>query len=164
VVSRGEHWLDGVMKKQIPFDEIDATQSVADMICSSPHYDQIRVIMLDNLVLGNTCVVDTLTLHEKTDRPVILVSRKKTVADSTGVTNVLVEDALSRAFGDLGAETEIVLSGGDRLFVWASGLSEKIARTIVIKSCLEAAIPEGLRICDLIATAFSNLFQKEQKV
>lgn len=152
------------MKKQILCDEADVTQSLADMVCSSAHYDQIRVIMLSSIVLGSASVVDTLSLCEKTNRPVILVSRKKPVADMVVATDPHVQDVLARALESLGDETEICFSSQDRLFMWASGVSKRIAEIIVRESCLEAGIPEGLRICDLIATAFSNVFQKEQKV
>ena len=47
VVFRGGYWLDGVMHTKIKVDGFDATRKIASMILNSPHYKQLRVIMLD---------------------------------------------------------------------------------------------------------------------
>jgi len=164
VVFRGRYYLDGVMKKQISPDETDLTMSLAEMVCSSPHYDQIRVIVLDSIAFGGRSLIDIQGLHQQTKRPIILVSKNRQLLDKLMTTDPHVQEKLARTLEKLGDETEIKMPKQERIFIWTSGASKRISEMIIRKSSAETGIPEALRICDLIATAFSNMSQKEQKV
>ena len=58
VVFRGGYWLDGVMKTEVTIDGMDATDKIAEMITTSPHYAQIRIIMLNGVTFAGFNVVD----------------------------------------------------------------------------------------------------------
>ena len=75
VVYRGGLWLDGVMHTEIEVDGLDATEKIASMIKSSPHYAQLRVIMLNGLTFAGFNIVDIKRLYGETGLPVIVVSR-----------------------------------------------------------------------------------------
>ena len=70
VVFRGGYWLDGVMHTRIDIDGMDATDKLAMMVNGSPHYGQLRVIMLNGITFAGFNVVDTLELFELTDIPI----------------------------------------------------------------------------------------------
>jgi len=49
VVFRGGYWLDGVMRTEVEIDGTDATDKIASMIMNSPHYEQLRVVVLNGV-------------------------------------------------------------------------------------------------------------------
>ncbi|MFB0501966.1 MAG: DUF99 family protein, partial [Candidatus Bathyarchaeia archaeon] len=57
VVYRGGYWLDGVMRTEVEVDGTDATEKIASMIMGSPHYDQIRVVVLNGVTFAGFNVV-----------------------------------------------------------------------------------------------------------
>lgn len=46
---RGGDWLDGVMRTHVTRDGMDSTEAIVEMVKSSKHFGQIRVIMLDGV-------------------------------------------------------------------------------------------------------------------
>ncbi len=83
VVFRGGLWLDGVMQVRVGDAETDVAGRVADMILQSPHYGQIRVIMLSTSVTGQC--LDTGRLTRETRLPVILVSEETGEIQGLGI-------------------------------------------------------------------------------
>ena len=75
VVFRGGYWLDGVMRTEIEVDGLDATEKIASMIIESPHYKQLRIIMLNGITFAGFNVVDIKELYNKTELPVIAITR-----------------------------------------------------------------------------------------
>src|SRR3990170_8847150 len=71
VVFRGGQWLDGFMHTTARVDGMDATEKLSHMITESPHYRQLRVIMINGVTLAGFNVVDIVELHEKTKLPVL---------------------------------------------------------------------------------------------
>ena len=164
VVFRGGYWLDGVMRTQIPFEEIDATQSLVGMVRGSPHYDQIRVIMLDNVILGGRKVVDIHELHEKTMKPVIvLMSRRPSSEELLGMYRESPEgDWMSKILEAMGEGIELRSEGRKQGFMWIAGLSSRIAERIVRRTTRDGAMPEALRLAELISSAFHMIVEKQK--
>ena len=77
IVFRGGYWLDGLMHTHVAVDGFDATEKTSAMILGSPHYRQLRVIMLNGITFGGFNVVDIQALAQKTGLPVIAVTREK---------------------------------------------------------------------------------------
>ncbi|HDI11964.1 MAG TPA: DUF99 family protein, partial [Candidatus Bathyarchaeota archaeon] len=75
VVFRGGYWLDGVMRTEIEVDGLDATEKIASMIIESPHYKQLRIIMLSGITFAGFNVVDIKELYSRTELPVIALTR-----------------------------------------------------------------------------------------
>ena len=69
VVFRGGYWLDGVMHTKIKVDGLEATSKISSMILNSPHYKQLRVIMLNGVTFAGFNVVDVKKLNAKTKTP-----------------------------------------------------------------------------------------------
>ena len=77
VVFRGGYWLDGVMSTTITVDGLDATDRLFSMITKSPHFRQLRVVVLNGITFGGFNVVDIQALNAQTGLPVIAVTQKK---------------------------------------------------------------------------------------
>ena len=77
VVFRGGYWLDGVMRTEVEVDGMDATEKIASMITGSPHYDQLRVVMLYGITFAGFNVVDIIGLFRRVGLPVIAVTREQ---------------------------------------------------------------------------------------
>jgi endonuclease V-like protein UPF0215 family len=77
VVFRGGYWLEGVMSTTVTVDGVDSTERISKMVISSPHYKQLRVIMLNGVTFGGFNIVDIQTLNRCTGLPVIVVTQKK---------------------------------------------------------------------------------------
>ncbi|MEM2922512.1 MAG: DUF99 family protein, partial [Candidatus Bathyarchaeia archaeon] len=65
VVFRGGICLDGVMGTDVAVDGRDSTEQIAKMVKSSSHYKQLRLIMLDSIMLAGFNVVNIRLLFEK---------------------------------------------------------------------------------------------------
>jgi len=156
VVFRGRYWLDGVMRTQIPAEEFDATQSLADMIRGSPHHDQIRVIMMDNILLRGRKLVDINELYEKTLKPVIVLMERIPSYEDLQSRHEK-GDFVSRVLEKMGKETELSLKDGGKRFMWSAGLSSRVAERIVKRTAGDGEVPEAMRVAKLITYAFLHV-------
>jgi len=66
VVFRGGYWLDGVMHTKILVDGFDATEKIGAMVTGSPHFKQLRVIMLNGITFAGFNMVDIQALNALT--------------------------------------------------------------------------------------------------
>jgi endonuclease V-like protein UPF0215 family len=159
VVFRGGYWLDGIMRTKIEIDGLDATDKIADMITHSPHYGQLRVVMLDGVTFAGFNVVDTLKLHEITQRPVIAVTREE--PDFEDIRKALQHlsfaekrwKAIQRADRIVRVVTH---PGEDAIFIQVSGLQVGVARNIVKNTATRSNIPEPLRVAHLVASGVTS--------
>lgn len=163
VVFRGGYWLDGVMRTQIPVEGFNATPSLAEMVRGSPHYDQIRVIMLGDVLLWGRKLVDIHELHEKTLKPVIvLMARRPSPEELLGKHRESPEGGwMSRTLEAMGEEIELESEGRKWGFMWIAGLSSRIAERIVERTTKNGAVPEALRVAELVSSAFHTILEKQ---
>lgn len=73
MVFRGQRLIEGVLQTEIQIDGLDATQRISEMITKSPHFGQLRVIMLAGITFGGFNVVDINRLFEDTCLPIIVI-------------------------------------------------------------------------------------------
>lgn len=76
VVYRGNRWLEGAMRTTVKAD-FDPTQRIVKMIVSSPHFPQLRLIALDELVTKFGSCVNIESLSRKTGLPVVAAVQSK---------------------------------------------------------------------------------------
>lgn len=159
VVFRGGYWLDGVMHTRIKVDGFDATHKIASMIIDSPHYKQLRVIMLNGITFAGFNVVDIKKLYSKTKLPVIAVTRDK--PNFTEIHEALTHlprseerwKAIMSASEIFEASTR---SKSEKIYVQACGLLEEDTRKILKLTSTRSNIPEALRVAHLIASGVSS--------
>lgn len=152
---RGGQWLDGVMRSRIRRDGMDATEKIAEMVTSSKHYGQIKVIMLDGVTYGGFNPVDIVSLYEGTKIPVIVIMRE--VPDFEKI-----KDALSN-LPDTDGRFQVILRAGaitrtvskdalNPIFIQCAGIDAVKAGEVVRLSSTRSNVPEPLRVAHMIAT------------
>ena len=158
VVFRGGYWLDGVMSTQITVDGFDATAKISSMIRNSPHYKQLRVVMLNGITFGGFNVVDIKALNAETNLPVIAVTTRK--PDLTRIhlalKNLPNSEERWRAVVTAGEIFPVVTRGGKQgVYVEVAGVAKEVAVEILRLTATRSKIPEALRVAHLVASGIS---------
>jgi endonuclease V-like protein UPF0215 family len=159
VVFRGGYWLDGVMHTKITVDGFDATGKISSMITSSPHYKQLRVIMLNGITFGGFNIVDIKALNAETRLPVIAVTREKpSLAEiREALTHLLKFEERWIAVLDAGDVVEVsTRCEKEKIYMHVVGISEENARKVLRLTSTRSNIPEALRVAHLIASGISS--------
>ncbi len=162
VVFRGGYWLDGVMRTQVEIDGMDATERIAGMIMGSPHYGQLRVIMLSGVTFAGFNVVDTVRLFEATGLPVIAVTREEPdfVDIRKALEHLPFADDRWRAMKNVDKLVKVVTrSGEEAIFIQVTGMEVDIAKKIVKSTSTRSNVPEALRVAHLIASGLTGPLQ-----
>lgn len=160
VVFRGGYWLDGVMSTKVEVDGFDATDKIATMIVNSPHYEQLRVIMLDGITFGGFNVVDMKKFNAETRLPVIAVTRDKPDFDDIrkALKNLRSPEKRWKAILSAGEIFEVsTRRKGEKAFMEICGILEDDARKIVQLTSTRSSVPEALRVAHLIASGINRL-------
>lgn len=160
VVFRGGYWLDGVMHTEILVDGFDATEKISKMITGSPHYKQLRVIMLNGITFAGFNVVDMKTLNAATHLPIIAVTREK--PDLQSIREALKHMPRSeerwQTVLNAGEVSEISTRREDeKIYLHTAGVSMSDAERIVRLTSTRSNVPEALRVAHLIASGISHL-------
>lgn len=156
IVFRGGCSIDGVMHTEIPIDGLDATEKLVQMINSSPHHHQLRLVMLNGVTLAGFNLVDIKKLHSDTGLPVIALTHEKPDLNA-------IRDAL-RHLPDPEARWQIVLNAGAihevtnkgaKLYMGLAGISLADALKILELTSTRGSFPEPLRVAHLIASGIT---------
>jgi len=159
VVFRGGMWLEGVLRSRIEVDGMDATDRIIEMVKSSPHYGQLRVIMLSGITFGGFNVVDVRRLYEETGLPVIVVSERMPDMDRIreALKNLPEWEERWRLIRGAGEMFEVeVVEGSKPIYVQAVGIPKEKAVEVVRKTCVRGRVPEPIRVAHLISSAISE--------
>jgi hypothetical protein len=158
VVFRGGYWLDGVMQTKVEVDGFDATRKIASMIINSPHYKQLRIIMLNGITFAGFNVVNIKKLNMKTKLPVIAVTREKPnfAEIREALKNLPKSTERWKAIFNAGEIFEVpARNETEKVYMQISGVLEEDARKILQLTSTRSNIPEALRIAHLIASGIS---------
>jgi hypothetical protein len=158
VVFRGGYWLDGVMRTQVEVDGLDATEKIADMVTCSPHFGQLRIIMLDGVTFAGFNVVDTSQLFRKTGLPVIAVTREKPDFEDIrkALENLAFAEERWRAIGRADKIVKVITRRGEEaVYMQATGVAEDVAVRIVRSTATRSNVPEALRVAHLVASGLT---------
>ena len=159
VVFRGGYWLDGVMCTKITVDGFDATGKISSMITNSPHYEQLRVIMLNGITFAGFNVVDINVLNAETKLPVIAVARNKPNLPEIreALTHLPESDERWRTVLNAGELKEVATRHEkEKIYVHIAGVSEEDAAKVLRLTSTRSNIPEALRVAHLIASGISS--------
>ena len=162
VVLRGGYWLDGIMRTQIEIDGMDATEKIGGMITSSPHFGQLRVVMLDGVTFAGFNVVDTSQLHELVDLPIIAVTREKPDFDDIkkALENLPYSKARWKAIANAKDITKVSTRNGKHVvYIQVVGIELGMAMRIVRGTATRSNVPEALRVAHLIASGLTSPLQ-----
>jgi endonuclease V-like protein UPF0215 family len=160
VVFRGGYWLDGVLHTKIAVDGFDATEKIVAMITSSPHYKQLRVIMLNGVTFAGFNIVDVKALNAATKLPVITVTREK--PDFAKIHKALKNLSKSQerwnTILNAGEPFEVpTRRGKKKIYMQVAGISRDDAQKILQLTSTRSNIPEALRVAHLIASGIVSI-------
>ena len=159
VVFRGGYWLDGVMHTKIEVDGFDATEKIASMIINSPHYKQLRVIMLNGMTFAGFNVVNIKELNSETKLPIIAVTREKPNLTEIreAIKNLPESEERWKTMKSAGKMFEVsTRSENEKVYMQTSGILEEDARKILQLTSTRSSVPEALRVAHLIASGISK--------
>lgn len=159
VVFRGGLWLDGFMHTRVQVDGMNATQKLARMITISPHYHQLRVIMLNGVTMAGFNVVDIKLLYENVKLPTIAVTRDKPDFDDIrkALQNLPQTEKRWRAIKEAGKIIKVrTREGEEPVYVHVAGVAEETAKRILRCTSTRSNIPEPLRVAHIIASGLGH--------
>jgi endonuclease V-like protein UPF0215 family len=159
VVFRGGEWMEGCVQIPIQVDGDDVTARLTDMVKTSSHYGQLRIIMTRDTIFGGVNVLDLPGLVEATKLPVIAVSDSK--PDMGRVKKALQqidpddwEEKLSK-LTESGPIREVKSRAGrSPVYLQWAGLPFEQAVEVVQKTATHSRIPEPIRVAHLFASSF----------
>jgi uncharacterized protein len=158
VVFRGGNWLEGIMHTTLNVDEFDATEKLAEMMTNSPHYKQLRVILLNGITFAGFNIVDIKALNAKTNLPVIAVTDKKPDLEKIhkALENLPNSEERWNAILSAGEIYPVTArSGKQRIYIEIANISKEIAQEVLRLTSPRSNIPEALRTAHLIASGIS---------
>jgi len=140
---------------EITVDGLDATKKLAEMLSDW----NFATILLAGVSFAGFNLIDPTIIHEKFEKPVIIISRTKP-------NNKAVKQALQRHFEDweirwkifekLGSVHRIlVLAGEPPLYIETVGVGVKWACNLIRALSVCGRVPEPIRIARLIARGLS---------
>jgi len=159
VVFRGGYWLDGFMHTRVQVDGMDATEKLTQMIAHSPHYPQLRVVMLNGVTLAGFNIVDIKELHEKVKLPIIAVTRDKPDFEDIkkALQNLPETGKRWKAIEKAGKMIRVRTRAGEEpIYVHVAGISEETAGRILKSTSTRSNIPEALRVAHIIASGLGQ--------
>ncbi len=159
VVFRGGYWLDGVMRTEVEVDGLDGTEKVASMIIESPHYKQLRIIMLSGITLAGFNVVDIKELYNKTGLPVIAITRNmpnmKEIEQA--IERLPEKEKRWRAIQNAGEMIKVQTRKEEEpIYMQIAGIKREDAEKIVKITSTRSNIPEPLRVAHIIASGLTK--------
>jgi endonuclease V-like protein UPF0215 family len=160
VVFRGGYWLDGVMHTEILVDGFDATEKISAMVTCSPHYEQLRVVMLNGITFAGFNVVDLKALSAATSLPIIAVTREKPDLPRIheALKNLPRSEERWKAILNAGEISEVsTRRSSEKIYLHAAGISLADAEKIVRLTSTRSNIPEALRVAHLIASGITRM-------
>ncbi len=158
VVFRGGYWFDGIMHTRVRVDDFDATAKIAQMITNSPHYKQLRVVLLNGITFAGFNVVDIQALNTATQLPVIAVTNKKPDLDKVKKALENLPNSQERWQVVLNAGEIYPIkarSGKQTIHIETAGIPKETAQEIIRLTSTRSNIPEALRVAHLIASGIS---------
>ena len=132
---------------------------LAAMITASPHYRQLRVIILNGITLGGFNVVDLQELYRQTQLPVIAATQKKPNLAEVKEALTHLPNAEERWRMVLNAGEIFPVDAGrgkQRIFIEVAGVSVELAQQILSVTSTRSNIPEALRVAHLIASGLTG--------
>ncbi len=160
VVFRGGLWLDGIMHTRVRVDGMDATRKIAKMITTSPHYPQLRVVMLNGVTMAGFNVVSIKQLYEKVKLPIIAVTRDRPDFNDImkALENLPQTEKRWKAIEEAGKIIKVrTRERQEAVYVHVAGISEETAKRVLTRTSTRSNIPEPLRVAHIIASGLTRV-------
>ncbi|MGQ9679749.1 MAG: hypothetical protein ACUVV4_03155 [Candidatus Bathyarchaeia archaeon] len=138
VVYRGNFLLDGVMRNVASGP--DLTLDIAEMVLSSSHHEQIRVLILKHPLAGGVASLNALRLSSSVSKPVLILSFSPIPP-----------------YAGEGISFQLINIRGTGLNVASIGLKRRETEMIIkMASQPDEGVPECVRVADLILDSLAE--------
>ena len=130
------------------------------MITSSPHYKQLRVVMLNGITFAGFNIVDVKKLNMATKLPIVTVTREKPDLEKIrdALQNLSHSEERWRAVLSAGEPNEVSTRNAEvKVYMQTAGVSKEDASKILRLTSTRSNVPEALRVAHLIASGISHL-------
>ena len=156
VVFRGGESIDGVMHTHVEIDGLDATDKFIQMINSSPHYKQLRLIMLNGLTFAGFNLVNIKKLYADTGLPVLVLTHEKPDLEAVheALRNLTDSEERWKIILEAGELNEIQCNG-TKMYLELAGFSLADAKRIIQLTSTRSCLPEPLRVAHLMASGIT---------
>lgn len=157
IITRGSSIIEGIVQNFVDIDGDDGTEKVIEMVKKSRHFKQIRVIMLSGITVGGFNVLDINQIHEKTQKPVIVVVEKE--PDFISIRDALFKLPNGEKKWKIIEKNKEVreietLANSKPIYYQFVGINPDNAEKIIKLSVNISRIPEPVRIAHLIGRSF----------
>ncbi len=155
-IYRGTKLLEGVLKTSVAVDGEDGTEKIAEMICSSTHWKQLKLVITRGLTIAGFNYIDLKQLFELTKLPVISVVDR--LPDMTDIASALThlsngEKRLAILQQYLPPITCKTAKNEEPVYIQMVGIETKQAIKLLSELTITGRIPEPIRAARLIALA-----------
>lgn len=159
VIHRGGKWIEGCLQIPIRVDGDDVTKQLTEMVKTSSHYEQLRVIMTSDTIFGGVNVLNIHQVFQNTGLPVIAISETK-----PNMTRV--KKALQRLDYNSWEQKLAILeesgpihsvrthAGRASIYLQCAGLPFEQVIELVQRTATRSRIPEPVRVAHIIASSF----------
>ncbi len=157
VVMRRDLVIDGFVLGQCTIEGDDATDEILKMY-SELGRDDISFILISGIIISMYNIVDIKKICNKTKLPAIGV----TYEDSPGINETIKQhfpnsyESKIEQYNKLGDRTVINIHTGHQLYLRVEGCSIKDSTKLLDAFTLQGAIPEPLRVAQLLARTTST--------
>jgi len=158
VVYRGNRWLEGVMRTTIRSSAADLTPGIAKMVADSPHFPQVRVIALDELITKSGRYVDIRALSKKSRLLVIAVLRQKILIKRLSKSLAKLSRRSLEAFSKLPCRNWKM--AGRTFFVYSAGVGDLDLVELVSVCASREGVPEAARVARIATSSLERLLGK----
>lgn len=141
--------MDGLLTGRVRKDGRNATDAIARMVTESRFHAHAQCVLLQGLTFAGFNVVDLPALHEKLDRPVLVVARRAPRYDA--IERALLQHVKGGARKWATMQRAGTMEAVGDVFVQRAGLSLEDAADVLRDTTLVGHIPEAVRLAHLIA-------------
>lgn len=151
VVLRGTEKVENVVSSKISIDGDDSTKKITGLVNECDQ--SLKTVFLDGIAVAGLNIVDVKELYERTETPVIVISRKrpKKKAVKEALKNVSNKEKKLKSLENTEEAEE-----HENIFFQSIGIGEKETKKRIERNKERESIPKGLRLAHLIASGVSD--------
>ncbi len=143
--------LTGLVIGAVQKDGTDAAEQLVQLVAGSRFGEHVQLVMLQGITLAGFNVVDVFYLHQKLQRPILVVSRKR--PDMAAIQKALIEQIPGGREKWAIIERLGLPEPAGNVYVQQLGLTAAEARSVVNRFTIHSHLPEPLRVAHLVAGA-----------
>lgn len=154
IVMRRDFIVDGVVFGAATLEGDDATDAILSMH-ERLHRDDLSFVMISGLVISMYNIVDIKKIYSSLKIPVIGVSYQESEGLESAIKNHFPDSyqAKLEEYQKLGSREKIILHTSHNIFVRIEGCSLNETKRLLNAFTLQGAIPEPLRVAQMLAHA-----------